>query len=224
MKQLSSITIKVFILVLLIVISFNGLANQGAWYIKPSIGASAFDDSDAELNSVVGSSEKIDIEFDPGVTFGLGLGYFFTDNISMELSFNQHENDADLTFSSVGIDANDKVTGEFKVSYLTINSFWHVQRKGAWRPYLGIGAGVTTNAEVEVDGTSNKASLENDGDIVFQLMFGFDYELSEQLALLTELKYTNIELTDLQQNSADQRLDNLQYNPFTLQFGLLYSF
>ncbi|WNC71049.1 porin family protein [Thalassotalea psychrophila] len=224
MKLMNSISIKIFILVLLLVVSFNALANQGDWYLKPSIGVSAFDDTDAELNSIVNSSEKIDIEFDPGVTLGIGLGYFFTDNISLELSFNQHENDADMTFSSVGIDANDKVEGEFKVSYLTINSYWHVQRKGSWRPYLGVGAGITTNAEVKVEATSNEVTLENDGDLVFQLIFGFDYELTRQLALLTELKYTNIELTDLQRSSADQRLDNLQYNPFTLQFALLYSF
>lgn len=224
MKLLNSISIKIFILVLLIVISFNVLANQGSWYLKPSIGVSGFDDTDAELNSVINNDEKIDIELDPGLTFSLGLGYFFTDNISLELSLNQHDNDADMEFGSVGIDASDDVSAEFKVSYLTINSYWHVQRKGKWRPYLGIGAGVTTNAEVNIETNSDDASLENDGDLVFQLMFGFDYALNRQLALLTELKYTNIELTDLQQNSADQRLDNLQYSPLTLQFALLYSF
>ncbi|WOH37774.1 porin family protein [Thalassotalea fonticola] len=224
MKLLNSISIKILILVLLIVVSFNVLANQGAWYLKPSIGVSAFDDTDAELNSITGSSEKIELELDPGLTFALGLGYFFTDNISLELSLNQHENDADMTFSSVGIDTNEDAKADLTVSYLAINSYWHVQRKGNLRPYLGIGAGITTNAEVNVEANIEDASLESDGDLVFQLMFGFDFELTRQMALLTELKYTNIELTDLEQNSADQRLDNLQYSPFTLQLALLYSF
>ncbi|KGJ91105.1 hypothetical protein ND16A_0181 [Thalassotalea sp. ND16A] len=220
LKTVNPLLLKTLILVLLVVISFSVFANAGDWYLKPSIGVTAFDDSDANLNSMVNVDEKVKLETDPGLTYGIGLGYFFTDDISLELSYSFFENDSDFKAQS---DSNSS-KGDIRVSYVTLNSYWHVQRKGNFRPYLGIGGGITTDSELNINTDQNDLSLSNDGDLVFQLMMGLDFEINRQLAFLTEIKYTNIELTDLNQASADQQIDDLQHNPFTLQVALLYSF
>jgi len=220
LKTVNTLLLKTLILVLLIVISFSVFADAGEWYLKPSIGVSVVDDSDANLNSMISVDEKVKLETDPGLTYSIGLGYFFTDDISLELSYSYFENDSDFKAQS----NSDSSKGDVRISYVTLNSYWHVQRKGSLRPYLGVGGGFTTDSEVNFNTAQNEASLSNDGDLVFQLMLGFDFEINRQLAFLTEVKYTNIELTDLKQASSDQQIDDLQHNPFTLQVALLYSF
>lgn len=184
------------------------------------VGGSGFEDSDAEVTTQTTNSEKLDVEPDLGFTYGLGIGYFFSDNIALEVAYQYHDNDADMSVAN----NNEVIEGEINVEYVSFNAYWFVQPKGNWRPFLGVGAGITTNAEVSFDTQQNNLSLESDGDLIAQIMFGADFLLSDQVSLLTQFTYTNIELSDLTQNSAGQRVDDLQHNPISLQVGILYSF
>lgn len=196
------------------------MAKKNSWYVKPMIGGTGFEDSDAQVTTQNNNSDKLDVEPDLGFTYGVGIGYFFSDNIALEIAYQNHDNDADMKTN----DGNEVFEGDIRVEYLTFNAYWFVQPKGNWRPYLGVGAGITSNAEVNVETLQNDLSLESDGDIVAQMIIGADFMFTKQLSLLTQFTYTNIELTDLKKNSANQRFDDLQHNPISLQVGLLYSF
>ncbi|QBY05424.1 porin family protein [Thalassotalea sp. HSM 43] len=224
MKTASAVFLKVFVFIMLIFLSFQALSSQGDWYLKPKIGITYIDDTDAEGEASIDLEDKIPIEPDTGYVAGLGIGYFVSDNVSLELSYSYFDSDADVTFDEFDTLDDPKLDANFSVSVISLNAYWHVQFKGNMRPYLGIGIGTTTDTELDIENDNDSITLENDSDIAFSIMAGMDFRMSENLSLLAELKYTNLELTDLEQNSASVRLDTIDFTPVSAEIGLQYSF
>lgn len=150
-----------------------------------------FDTSIDADGTASGTTSSLDLEFDNGFTFGLGVGSQITPNyrVEVELLFADQDTDA-LSFSGSGPAAD--VTGDLTTTAVFANGFYDFANDTRFTPYLGAGIGV---ARVEQDVFFGTAGGRlNDQDTVFgaQLIAGVSYEVTERVSLTGDVRYRRL--------------------------------
>ncbi len=188
-------------------------------YLKGVAGFSLPDDT--SFTGTGGSSGSIDLE--TGYAAGLALGYAFTDNIIGELEYMYRSADID-SVSNTGFATG----GDLASVIVTANALyqfdgWDMPVGDRFRPFLGLGIGVTQEADVDFSGGANTGSFETSGDFVYQLRAGANWELDANWVLSSELRYMDAgSLTFDAENSTGSL--SADYQTTDLLFGIAYRF
>ena len=91
--------------------------------------------------------------------------------------------------------------------------------------YVGAGLGWLQEIDIDLEGNGPEQSYSGDGDIGVQLFLGADYALSDAWALQGEVRYARFSDIDLDGEArAEGSLTGLDYEPLTLQLGIVYRF
>ncbi len=130
--------------------------------------------------------DTINIEYDPGYTAGVFLGYDFG-MFRAEGEIRYHEADVDkLGLYGVSLDASADVS---VWSYM-VNGYWDFENNSSLTPFLGVGIGV---ANVEIKDFSilgySIPGEDDDTQLAYQFMAGVDYAVSPQTMLGLSYRY-----------------------------------
>ncbi len=122
-------------------------------------------------------------------TAAVGYSIFFPESIAdlrLELEGSYRRNDFDdVTVVGTTVDADGDLTAMAAMAnvYFDFRTIWSVV------PYLGVGAGVAEVAWNDFDSALSVAVDDEDTVAALQTMVGFDYNLSDSLAIGVEYRF-----------------------------------
>jgi outer membrane protein len=160
-----------------------------------------------------------DAEVDDDWSATIGLSYFFTDNIAVDVqtALTDYEHDISLTGGATGLPTlNDANLVGVEHRPTTVQVQWHFARGEQFSPYVGLGYGFTS-----VDVARNDTGLgviEADDADGFTAEGGVDVNFDNGLFLRGSVQYLSFE-TDVTLGGAD--IGTVDVNPwiYGLQVG-----
>jgi len=151
---------------------------DGDFYFKGFGGVS---DLQSDTLSFGGAASSVD--YDTGVIFGGAFGYDYAGSPwRSEIEYAYRSSDA-TPVPSIG------TGGDFASTSLMINGFYSFGGSGALRPYAGLGIGVVTEIDFDIDAGPAAGEYNDSGGFAAQLMVGADYAVSDRVSLFGELRY-----------------------------------
>ncbi len=191
------------------------------WYLRPYVGLSQMSDLDSDFSDIDGLSGEADIDLDTGFTGGLGVGYRYTDNLSVEVGWEYRSNDSETTLNGV----SEFDDGNYASNIIYLNGNYFFERSGPWQPYVGGGLTWVEEVDIDLERGGDEQSYSGDGDIGYQIFAGIGYEINEKWTLQTELRYGSVTDIDLEGEGSDVgEFEGIDYETTTLQIGLVYNF
>ncbi len=155
------------------------------WYVKVDAGGNLTQDTDLEEFFGEDTSGS-NIEFEPGIRFGVAGGYQVTDWFAPEIETGimanwidsiEGANDVDASFSSIPLMANIR---------------FQLPRSYSVSPYIGVGAGVSF-AVLDSDfidfGSTSMHGSDSDAVFAYQGFAGIRFRLNQQMGLSLEYRY-----------------------------------
>lgn len=193
-----------------------------SWFIKPYIGLSNMSDISANaenINGTTGGNAVINI--DSGFNAGLSGGYYYNDNIAVELGWEYRSNESETNVAG----ALNYPDGNYASNTFYLNGLYHFSTLSNWQPYIGGGLIWMQEVDIDLELEGNELSYSGDGDIGFQALAGVNYQLNKRWAVQLEARYTSITDIDLSgEEGSIGSMSSLDYEPTTLQLGIIYKF
>lgn len=191
------------------------------WLVRGYAGYSDLSDQDADSRGIGAGDSSGDVKLDAGYTGGLGVGYRYGENWSVELGWEYRSHDSEVVLAN-GERYDD---GNYASNTFWLNGFYHFSRSGRWQPYVGVGVGYIEEIDIDLDRSGEKErSFSDDGDVAWQAFAGVDYRIGEQWDLQAELRYSYLDDVSMDEESGTGRLGGLDYDPVTFQLGVVYRF
>lgn len=151
---------------------------DGSFYLKAFGGAS---DLRGDSLSLGGTTSAVD--YDTGVIFGGAFGYDYADSPwSTEIEFAYRSADA-TPAAALG------TGGDFASTALMVNGFYSFSTPGPFVPYVGLGIGVATEIDFDIDTGPAAGEYNDTGVFAAQIMVGANYAVSDRVTLSGELRY-----------------------------------
>lgn len=155
---------------------------------------------------------------DPGYNVGINIGYFLTNNIALQVGFERKENRIFLTNFPGPFGSLNRLKTNLNSNILFISSNYYFLSESNFYPYIGIGGALLQDANYDFLG----AEANGSGEIGLRGLVGINYHLNSKFALNFEMNYTvfnDIELEDRTMTDFQ-----IEYNPLTLNLGIVYTF
>jgi outer membrane protein len=163
---------------------------------------------------------RFDPRFKTGGGLGVGLNWFLSDRVSVELKAA-----GVLSKASVRTVGSDFVAtsdlGSAQIYPLTALLQWHMNEHGAIRPYGGAGAGhiILRNIGRQTFAASG-VRFEDPTGLV--LDGGFEFRTSKRLGFYADARYVAIESTARAQFVGTQSSVAMHVRPLIVSFGIAY--
>jgi len=190
------------------------------WYIKPVFGIS-------QMSSVSGFSEGIgaddglvQTELSSGFNAGLAVGYEIRENIALELLWEYRSNDSQVALA----DLTRFDEGNYASNFFFINGVYQfTPMANGLNPYVGLGIGVSQEIDIDLEASGVEQSLSGSGDVAYQWFAGVNYDVTDEVSLSSELRYSYSSNIDLEaENFSFGTIQDFDYDALTLQVGLEY--
>lgn len=183
------------------------------------IGSSNFTESGA-----LGAGSGLYAEFGAGFGWGGDFGWRYGNGWAAEVEWNYRSHGLDALRRGGTQLARD---GDFASNTLLINGLRRFPTAGAWTPYLGAGIGWVQ--EIDIDITPSAGGAERGyatSKFAFQLIAGVEYALTPQWRLTADARWLRVGSVRLnnEEGNGGGSAGPLDYNPFSVQVGVRYSF
>lgn len=195
-------------------------SDSDKWFLRPYVGLSLMSDLDATASNVDNTSGTARVSLDNGYTGGLGVGYRLNERFAVELAWEYRSNDSEINIA----DQTSLTNGNYASNIFFLNGHYHFGKHGNWQPYVGAGLSWIQEIDIDFERNGTESSLSADGDVGYQLFTGVNYALAPAWQLQTELRYGSISGIDLVEEGGSARLSGLDYEPVTVQAGLVFQF
>ncbi|MDA0374030.1 MAG: outer membrane beta-barrel protein [Planctomycetota bacterium] len=204
------------------VIASADAAGSG-FYLRVDAGLGAVLDTEVERTDASGASNLGDAAFDSGWMTGTALGYRFSDRWSADLEFTYRTNDVDR-IRPVGATGLDAASGDFASGALMANVRYHFPSESRLRPYVGLGAGLVEEIDIDVDLAGVENSYSDSGFGV-QAMLGVEYALDDSWSLSGEARYFRaLDFEGSGEGPSAGGRASADYDHFGVLLGLTYRF
>jgi outer membrane protein len=221
MKPLPSVSGKAAAMAACLLLSAPAWA-QGNYYLRPHIGVSVVQDNDFDQTGVATPGAGGDGSYDSGFAAGLAFGYRYGNGFSAELDWEYRSNGNDAIALSDGTSFRE---GDIASNIFYLNIYYTFDQSfGKLRPYVGAGIGWVQEIDLDLESGGVETSYSGDGDIAWQLMVGAETEVARNWRLQGELRYTRVAGVDLEQEGGAGRITDLDYDAWTIGFGITYDF
>jgi opacity protein-like surface antigen len=184
------------------------------------VGSSNFTESGPQ-----GAGSGLRAEFGSGTGWGGDFGWRYGNGWAAEIEWNYRSHSLDAVKQGGVNVARD---GDFASNTLLINGLRRFPNAGAWTPYLGAGIGWVQ--EVDIDITPSAGGVERgysaSSEFAFQLIAGVEYALTPNWRLTADARWLRVGSVQLDNEvgNGGGRAGPLDYNPFSVQVGVRYSF
>lgn len=218
MKKLKNTFTRALLSVALLV----PLSSQAeSWFIKPYIGLSNMSDITGNASNINNASGNADINLESGFNAGLSGGYYYNDKIAVEFGWEYRSNDSETNIGS----SLSYPDGNYASNTFYLNGLYHFDKTSKWQPYVGAGLIWMQEVDIDLEFDVSELSYSGDGDSGFQVLAGVNYHLNKQWLIQLEARYSSI--TDIKLSGEGESIGNisdLDYEPTTLQLGVIYKF
>ncbi|MBX2848791.1 MAG: porin family protein [Acidiferrobacterales bacterium] len=196
-------------------------ADDHGWFLRPNIGLSTLSDQTADSSGVLGATGQADINVDSGFVAGLGVGYRYNSNLAIELAWEYRTNDSSVILDNgVSVEESNYASNTF-----FLNAIYNFDSSNSWQPYVGAGLSWIQEVDIDLEVAGIESSFSSEGDLGFQVFAGIGYELNDHWQLQAELRYGSIGDIDLEAElNTLGSFSGADYDPTTVQLGLVYSF
>ena len=165
---------------------------------------------------------RFEPDFQTGGGAGLGIDWFFSDRVSLEVKAAALE--SKLSVRTVGSDFILMADlGRAQVYPITALIKWHMLEHGTFRPYLGIGAAYVVLRDIEKETTRFTGITFND-PTGLALDGGLLMRVSKRWALSGDVRYVPIETNSRATFGGTQSSVELNVRPLVAAFGVAYHF
>lgn len=225
-------------------LSVSAIAQAKGFYGTVQIGIS----EQVTDNQPYGNNVAVDADFPAkfdagdGTVAGISIGYIFNKNYRVEGRLLKRDGSFNDTKDGTGARDGDEYTlnGELKSTTLTIEGFYDFANNSAFTPYVKVGLGVSDNSYAARLGGEGVAAFDafdgaadgyydaySDGDSTefsWNVGFGANYEVSENVTIFGEYQYTTFGDVETGQDSFTDgfKIDGAAANEITV--GVRYSF
>jgi opacity protein-like surface antigen len=189
----------------------NYSANDKRLYAGAKLGHSTIDDMDFNRSNLNG-----ELMFDSAsYSYSVFFGGYIANNLRLELELAKRTHDAN------GFNSSDEVastaSGDYEIFTAMFNAYYDFDGlANDWRPYIGLGIGsLNIDSSLEIQsGGKIKTIPSNDEGGAAQIMLGVTYDITSNIALISEYKKVLIPYKEY--------LKGGDYDEFNL--GVLYKF
>ncbi|MEL6301668.1 MAG: OmpW family outer membrane protein [Pseudomonadota bacterium] len=200
----------------------------GTWFIRGGVANVSPDASSSALvldGTAIGASSA-DVE--DNTQLGLTFGYMLTDHWAIEVLASTpftHEITADTGALGLGtIDAGETTHLPPTVSL----QYWFADSSSTFQPYVGAGLNYTLffdeDVDAQLEGVLGPGDLSLDASLGLALQAGFDYALTDKLALNVGVWWVDID-TDAKFNfAANQLTTEVEIDPLVYSVSLGWRF
>ena len=200
--------------------SLSAEENSGHYYVALRGGMDFVQDTDLSATGNSISFTRADAELDTGWNAGAAFGYRYGSNLAAEFEYLYRSTDVDSVKSN-GTEIADE--GDLASTALFLNAYYFFDGGNTVVPYIGAGLGYANEVDIDLENGAGTGAtdLEDDG-FAFQLIGGVEYSISEHLAVSGEARYFNVP-NELDLSNGGDSI-SLDYDGFSLQFGMKYRF
>ena len=161
-----------------------------------------------------------DIDLDTGFNAGFSIGYQYTPYLAAELAWEYRSNDSEVTLPD-----NERFTsGNYASNIFHVNSIYSFSPGKRLNPYVGAGISWVQEIDIDLEKNGSEQSFSADGDLGYQLFAGLDYQINSLWSLNSEIRYGHISNIDLKGENVTGTIEDIDYKPITIQFGVKYKF
>lgn len=202
-----------------LILSFS--SNADSWFIKPYAGLSNMSDLSGYGENIDDMTGNTDINLGSGFVAGLSGGYYYNDNIAVELGWEYRSNESETTIANT----SNYPDGNYASNTFYLNGLYHFSKSSNWQPYVGAGLIWMQEVDIDLELGGTELSYSGDGDTGFQVLAGMNYHINKDWFIQLEARYTSITDIDLSgEEDATGIISGLDYEPTTLQLGIIYQF
>jgi opacity protein-like surface antigen len=180
---------------------------RAKWYLRGDLGVGFNTGADLSPRGLQWPDEgdhvydaRVDGGDDVGYSFGLGAGYYFSNNFRMDLTFDfRKEKDASVHWQIDDATARDRIS--LQSGIFLANAYYDMNKFGRFRPYIGGGIGFAINdldREGEI-GTDSDTSYT----LAAQATAGISYEVRDGTHLDFNYRYLFVGGTESRASSVD---------------------
>jgi len=197
-------------------------ADEAGWSVVPYVGLSALSDQSASGTGLAAGDSDVDVLLDNGFTGGLSLRYHYDSPWSTEVGWEYHSNDSEIRLA----DGSSLPAGNYASNIFYLNGRYDLALgSGAWQPWVGAGLTVVQEIDLDSESDTGEVSFSDSGSVGFQLMAGVNRPISDKWYFTGEIRYSDQRsLTLTQEEGGAGVIDDIDYQPFTVQLGLGYRF
>lgn len=217
MKHLTN-TLKAVMLSAPIFFSINAFSQQ--WFIKPYVGLSNMGDVQGNSDNFNNATDTADVNLDAGFNAGFSGGYRYSANIGVEFGWEYRSNSSETVVGDVTY-----TDGNYASNTVYLSGLYYLNPYQNWQPYVGAGLIWVEEVDIDLELDGSELSYSSGGDSGYQAFVGVNYQLNSDWQVQFEGRYSSI--TDLQlsgEGTATGSIANLDYEPLTLQIGMVYQF
>lgn len=196
------------------VLLLMGNAQAQGYYVKPYAGLSYMNDVSATRQA-----DNINIELEQGMVLGAAFGYRYNSKLAVELAWEYRSNE-----SATQVGSTFYPEGNYASNSFFLNGIYFFDSWGKVTPYAGAGLGWLQEIDIDLELAGVETSYANSGNIVYQGFVGVEYAFAARWVLHTEFRHAGGKSGDLRNEAGADLLANLNYKPFTWQFGVKYLF
>lgn len=208
------------ILSLLCLVSLQVVGSEG-FYARIYGGASVLGNQDLSQSGFRGAGVTGESQASLGYRAGFSVGHYWNKNISSELTWDYITNTTETTFS----DGSTFSDGDYSSRLHFLNTYYHFNSSGSWKPYVGAGIGIVEEVDVDFEDATGEQSFSDSGDLGYQIIIGGEYELKSNWAINIELTHIGFSGPSFEQESGSATInDDEGYSPWNINIGLKYSF
>ncbi|GEA13272.1 porin family protein [Alteromonas sp. KUL49] len=217
MKKLNHMGIKLLLTVSLVA-SMSCFAE--GWYIKPYVGLSSMSDVAGKAENIEMVSGSTDVKLGEGFNAGLSTGFYYNENVGVELGWEYRTNSSETLIASNMIYPE----GNYASNTFFLNGLYQFDVNQRWKPYVGAGVVWVQEIDIDLESNGNELSYSGDSDIGYQAMLGVNYHMSDTWSAQFEARYLSLSDVELSGETTVGAISGLDYEPITLQLGLVYKF
>lgn len=201
----------------------NDIKNERKFFGKIYAGLNMLNDKKISQAGVASSGAIGNSSFSSGWIAGGALGYYFTNNLATEISWDYRTNELNKANFSDGKNFSE---GDFASNIFFLNNYYNFNPiiKNKLRPYVGLGLGFVEEIDIDLNSGGIENSYSSNGNLAYQLIAGLAYSVNKDWDLTTDIRHIRINSVTLKNEKGDGQLRRIEYNPISLSFGVMYKF
>ena len=210
-------------LITLALFSFFCLSSQAnhRFFTRIYLGANILGDQDISQQGLKSNGVNGEVQTSLGFRTGFSLGYKWNSHFSSELTWDYLTNSAKTRFS----DGSSYPNGDYSARLHFLNTYYHFKSLSGLRPYVGFGAGIIQEIDIDLEDAAGEKSFSDEGGLGYQIILGAEYLINESWGIQLELANIGFSGPSFKQEGGTSTINDSEgYNPWNLNMALKYSF
>lgn len=170
--------------------------------------------------------EGLEMDFESGTGFGVGVNWFWGDRVSTEFAASAVSLDAGIEEGEGESDDEEPLVdlGSADLTPITVTFQFHFARDSFIDPYVGVGAAWVMADDLASDDLDllEIGSIEVDDEVTYVLNAGLGVRFTDRIGLYLDGKY--IPLEPATRAAEDPEDVDIEINPMILSAGLRFRF